>query len=233
MKHMQKHELKAEKRDVLGRKVKHLRKEGVIPANIFGKKVKSLAIKVSSDDFKKVYKDAGETGLVEITLGGKDIRPVLIHNVQVGPVEDGILHVDFLQVDLKEKVTAEVPVEAVGESPAEKQGLGTVVTQINEVEVEALPSDLPEKFEVDLSLLTEVDQAIYVKDIKVDTKKVMILDNPEDIIVKVEPLQKVEEIAPEPAPTEVPGEGETGAPAVEGETVEEKTSEGVDAPKGE
>lgn len=229
---MNKHTLKAEKRDVLGRKVRHLRKEGFIPSNIFGKKIKSLSIKISLDDFKKVYKEAGETGVVEIDIDGKDKRPVLINNIQIGPSSNEVLHVDFFQVDLKEKVTAKVPVELIGESPAEKQSLGTVVTQIDEVEVEALPTDLPEKFEIDLTILTEVDQAIYLKDIKVDESKVKILDNPEDIIVKVEPLQKVEEVAaPTPEETVVEGEGSTTATA-EG-AAGEVTTEDANAPKEE
>jgi large subunit ribosomal protein L25 len=224
---MEKHILKAEKRDTLGRKVKHLRSEGFIPANIFGKKVKSLSVKVSLEKFKEVYKEAGETGVVELDLDGKEKRPVLIHNVQVGPLNGNILHIDFLQVDLKEKVTAEVPVELIGESPAEKQGLGTVVTQVNEIEVEALPQDLPEKFEVDLSVLTEVDQSIFIKDIKVDAAKVTILDNLDDIVVKVEPLQKVEEITP--VTTEVPAEGEAAVPEAGAPT--ETGTESTEAPK--
>lgn len=211
---MQKNTLKAEKRKVLGRKVKKLRREGVLPANIYGKKVKSLAIKFPSADFEKVYKTVGETGIVEIAIG-KQKRPVLISNVQLDPVTDKPLHVDFHQVDLKEKTTADVPVELIGESPAEKQGLGTVVQYIDEIEVEALPEDLPDKFEIDLSRLTEVDQAVQVKDLAVDIKKVKILAETEQIIVKVEPPRKEEEVAPPPPEEEVPEEAEKEAPPEE------------------
>lgn len=204
---MQKNTLKAEKRKVLGRKVKKLRREGALPANIYGKKVKSLAIKLPSTDFEKVYQTAGETGIVEIILG-KQKRPVLISNVQLDPVTDKPLHVDFHQVDLKEKTTADVPIELIGESPAEKQGLGTAVQHLDEIEVEALPKDLPDKFEVDLSKLREVDQAVQVKDLAVDTKKVKVLAETEQIIVKVEPPRKEEEVAPPPPEEEVPEEAE-------------------------
>lgn len=191
--------LKAKPREIFGRKVKRLRHEGLLPANIYGKKVKSQAIQVSLSDFNKVYKKAGETVIVKISLGTKK-KPVLIHNVQFDPVTDIPLHADFFQVNLKEKVTAQVPIEAIGKAPAEKEGKGTAVMQLDEVEVEALPSDLPEKFEVDLTRLSEVDEAIYVKDIKVNKKKVELKSAPEQIIVRIEPLRK-EEAEPAPADT--------------------------------
>lgn len=217
--------LKAESRKVTGRKVKNLRKEGILPGNVYGKKVKSESLQVNLKDFEKVYKEVGETGLIRLEIEKeKEPRPVLIHSVQMHPVTDESIHVDFLQVDLKEKVTAEVPVELIGESPAEKQGLGTVVLMFNEIEVEALPADLPEKFEVDKATLTEVDQTILVKDLKVDKNKVEIKAGGDEIVVKVEPPQKEEVVAPP-----VPAEGETPAVPVEGEKpVEEapKTEEG-------
>src|SRR4030066_1223094 len=156
--------LKAGKRKILGRKVKGLRKSGIIPANIFGKEVKSEAIELMLTDFEKVFSQTGETGLIELIVDNKK-NPVLVHNVQKDPVSDSFLHVDFMKVDLKKKVSAEVPVELINESPAEKQGLGTVVQYVDEVEVEALPTNLPEKFEIDLTKLNQVDEAIYIKDL--------------------------------------------------------------------
>lgn len=221
---MDKHALKAQKRDLTGRKVKNLRNEGFLPANVFGKKVKSLSVQVSTKDFVEVYKKAGETGIVSLEVEKeKEARPVLIYNMQVHPVTDSPLHVDFLQVDLKVKVTAHVPVELVGESPAEKQALGTVVQQIQEIEVEALPADLPEKFEIDKAELIEVDQLVKVADLKVDRSKVEIKTDAESIVVKVEPPQKEEVVE---APT-APVEGES-APVAEGG---EQTA--TEAPKAE
>ena len=220
---MQKNILKAEKRKLLGRKVNRLRREGFLPANIYGKKIKSLAIKLSLADFEKVYKAIGETGVVEIVIG-KQKRPVLISNVQLDPVTDKPLHVDFHQIDLKEKTTAAVPVELIGESPAEKQGLGTVVQYLDEIEVEALPKDLPDKFEIDLSKLAKVDQAVQIKDLVVDTKKVKILAEKGQLVVKVEPPRKEEEEVAPPAPEEeVTEEAEKeAAPEETTEKVEEK-----------
>ncbi len=213
---MKKYKLSAEKRTVLGRKVKKIRKEGSLPANIYGKKVKSQAVVVKEKEFAKVFKEAGETSIIELMLG-KVKKPVLIHNVQTDPVSDMPLHVDFHQVDLKEKVMANVPVEVLGEAPAEKQGLGTMVQYIDEIDVEALPAELPEKFEVDISGLEEVNAAIFVKDLKYDKKKIEIKLDDEEVVVKIEPLRKEEEVAP-PAEEEVVGEEEEK----EGEEVEEE-----------
>ena len=203
-----------------------------MPGNISGKKIKSEAVQVALKDFERVYKQVGETGLLTLQIG-KDEKPVLIHNLQLNPVSEDPVHVDFLQVDLKEKVEAGVPVELTGEAPAEKQAIGTVVQYINEIKVEALPMDLPEKFVVDTSELAEVDQSILVKDLKVDRTKVDIKAGAEEIVVKVEPPQKEEVVAPPPpAEGEVPAEGpvavEGGVPA-EGEL----PTEGAPAPKEE
>jgi len=228
---MDKQILKAEERKVTGRKVKVLRKEGILPGNVYGKKVKSISLQIPLKDFEKAYKEVGETGLLTL-LVGKEEKPVLVHNVQLNPKTDEMLHVDFLQVDLKEKIEAEVPVEITGEAPAEKQGIGTVVQYINEIKVEALPADLPEKFTIDVSEMAEVDQAIKVSDLKVDKAKVEVKSDPEEIVVKVEPPQKEEVVeAPAPAEGEVPAEGEAVAPEGEqpaeaGETPSQEENSG-------
>ena len=225
---MSKTVLKAEKRSVEGRKVKVLRNRGILPGNVFGKKVKSLAVQVDLKDFQKTYKEVGETGLLTLSIG-TDERPVLIHNLQLHPISDEPVHIDFLQVDLKVKVEADIPVELSGESPAEKQGVGTVVQYVNEVKVEALPADLPEKFEVDTSVLAEVDQAIMVKDLSYDKAKVEVKTSPDEIVAKVEPPQKEEVVEAPVAPTEgeVPAEG-----AVEAGTGEQPVA-GAPEPKEE
>ena len=205
---MEKIVLKAKTRKDIGRKVKLLRKAGILPANIYGKKIKSESIQIDLKEFLNIYKEVGDTKLFYINE-----RPVLVANIQKDPVSDSLLHVDFHQVDLKEKVEAKVPVELIGESPAEKQSIGTVVQYLNEIEVEALPTDLPEKFEIDISTLSEVDQMVHVKDLRYDKSKIEFKTDLEEILVKVEPPQKEEVVAP--APAEVPAEGET--PVAEGE----------------
>ncbi|MCH7730355.1 50S ribosomal protein L25 [Patescibacteria group bacterium] len=231
---MDKQTLKAQKRKIFGRKVKRLRADGILPANIYGKKVKSEAIKVSLSDFVKTFEKAGETGLVELVLNGDSKKAskktVLIHNVQVDPVTDTPIHADFLQVNLKEKVTAAVPIEVIGESPAEKAGKGTVIQQIDEVEIEALPGDLPEKFIVDISSLAEVDQSVVIKDLSFDAKKIEVKEDLEQIVVKVEPVRKEEEEVVAPAEevegVETEAEAETEEKPPSGEGKEEKVAAG-------
>jgi large subunit ribosomal protein L25 len=206
------HTLQAEPRKVVGRKVKQLRRDGVMPANIYGKKIKSLSVQVNLSEFQKTFGQVGETGLVALKVDGVD-HPVLIHNVQLNSVSDLPVHADFLEVDLKEKVTATVPIEFTGESPIEKSQEGIVVPQTREVEVEALPTDLPENITVDVSELTAVGQAIKIADLKVDKTKIEIKGDPEQIVVVIEEPAKVEE------PVVVaPVEGEEGAVVAEGET---------------
>jgi large subunit ribosomal protein L25 len=134
--------------------------------------------------------------------------------------------VDFLKIDLTKKVVADVPLEISGEAPAEKQGLGTLVQYIDDIKVEALPGDLPEKIMVDVSNLTEVDQSIMIKDLPYDKSKVEVKDNPEEVVVKIE-VQKEEPVeipvvAEEVAEEEVPVEGEASAG---GETPTEESKE--------
>ncbi len=217
--------LKAEKRKVTGRKVKTLRKSGILPGNVYGKKIKSQEVQVDLKEFKKIFSEAGETGLVELTLGDEKL-PVLIHDLQTDSISDEPIHVDFLQVDLKQKVTATVAVELEGESPAEKSDIGTAMLQLNEIEVEALPADLPEKFIVDATKLEEVDQAVKVADLVYDREKVEIKIDPEAIVAKVVPPQKEEEVPVAP----VPVEGEEAAPAEGTETPTEGAEPKEEAP---
>lgn len=202
--------LQAEKRTTTGRKVKKLRQEGLLPANIYGKKVKSLAVQVDLKSFSPIYKETGETGLVELKVKGETkARPVLIHNVQLNPVDDQPIHADFYQVDLKEKVTTEVPIELIGESPAVKEKIGILIQPLTEVEIEALPAELPDKFEVNIGELKKVGDTVTVDGLKVP-KGVKVLTDVKQILAKIEPPAE-EEAAPPPveaAPTEAAAEEE-------------------------
>lgn len=180
------HTLTATSRTVTGRKVKRLRQEKKIPATVYGKGVKSISITLSRDDFEQVYAKAGETGLVELAVGSEK-RPVLIHTVQRHPVSDALLHIEFHQVDLKEKVHAKIPIELIGESPAVIQRLGVLLTVLDTIEVEALPADLPEKITVDTSMLTEVNQELNVNDLTIPSR-VTVLTDSGLTVVKVGPL---------------------------------------------
>lgn len=198
---MNKLTLKLEKREVRGKKVERLRKQGIVPATLYGLGTPSDTVSVSYDELRRVFLEAGETGLVEVELDGVK-TPVLISSVSTSPVTGEIIHADFRRVNLKVKVKANVPVELTGESPAEKSGLGTVVLMVSELEVEALPGDLPESFLVDISVLLEADQVLTVADLKIDSKKIEILSDHETIIAKVEPPQEEVAIESEAAPVE-------------------------------
>ena len=208
-------QLAVEKRQVTGRKVKKLRTQGILPANIYGRGIKSLAVSLPLKDFAPVYEQAGETGLVEIKVKGETkVRPTLIHNLQLDPVSDRPLHADFFQVNLKEKVASSIPVELVGEAPAVAQNVGVLIQPLTAIEVEALPTDLPDKFEVDISGLKQINDAIAVADLKVPTGvKIMVAS--QEILAKIDPFAKEEEPAA-PAAEEaeaVPEEGQEAPPA--------------------
>jgi large subunit ribosomal protein L25 len=220
--------LLVEKRKLNGSKVKLLRKQAILPANIYGRKVKSLAVQVDLKAFLPILKETGETGLVELKVKGEDkIRPVLIHNVQYHAVNDEPLHADFYQVDLKEKVTTKIPVELVSESPAVKNKIGILIQPLNEIEVEALPTDLPEKIEVNISSLEKINDAVLLKEVKLDTG-VKVLSDVNQILVKIDPPAKEEEVAP--VEEEVKEGEEEKEEGKEGEEVAEEEKE---APRSE
>lgn len=180
---MKKYTLQGQKRELVGRKVKNLRAKGIVPATVYGKKIASESIAINASEFLKMYALAGETGLVELSVGSK-VSPVLVHTVQKHAVTSELLHVEFYQVDLKEKVHTKVPVVLVGDSVAVAEKKGVLLTISTEVEVEALPAELPEKIEVDVTGLAEVDQELKVSDLKV-SGGVTILTEPDVIVVKV------------------------------------------------
>jgi len=221
---MTKLKLKAEKRKIFGRKVKKLRAEGFLPANIYGKKLKSQAVKVDLKEFLNVYQQTGETGIVELALlKEKKTRPVLVHNLQKDPVTDMPLPAAFHQIDLKEKVQVNIPIELTGEAPAVTKG-GVLIQLMDEIEVEALPANLPEKFEIDIGKLEEIGQSISVKELKVEKAKVKLLvDNEEELVVKVEEPKKEEE--EEKPAEEVPAEGEAKEAKLEEKEEEGKEKE--------
>lgn len=210
---MDKITLNAQKRTVVGRKVRKLRKDGLVPGNLFGKKVKSQAVQVTEKEFSPIFSKVGETGLVELTLE-KAVHPVLIHNVAHHPVTGLPLHVDFFQVDLKEKVQTRVPLSFVGESPAVKDKLGVLLNILSEVEIEALPADLPEKLEIDINGLAKVGDTLKVADLKV-SDKIKILSDTSLEVIKVAPLvsKEAEQLAKEEAEAKAAAAAEAAAAA--------------------
>lgn len=219
--------LKAQQRRIFGRKVRQLRSTGKIPANVFGPKTKSKAVTLDKKELLSLFKEAGETSLVSLTIEGeKTPRSVLITNMHLDPVSNELLHVDLHQVDLMKKTTANIPVETKGEAPAVEQG-GILVVLLNEIEVEALPADLPEKFELDLTTLNQIGDSILTKDLPVDSSKVEVKVNPEEPIVTI---QAAKEEEPEPV---VEAEAEDGEEAEEGQETEGAKEGEEDAKEGD
>jgi large subunit ribosomal protein L25 len=213
--------LTAEKRKITGKQVKKLRREGILPANVYGKDIKSQSLQLPQAEFDKVFEEAGETGVIDLSIGS-DTIPVLIHNIHKD-YRSQVIHADFFKVNLKEKVSTTVPIEIVGEAKAVTDQIGLLMEITKEVEVEALPTELPEKIEVNVEKLANIDDQITVADL-VKPAGVEILTDPNLTVVKIGELvskeaqeQAAEEAAAaEAASTE--GEAEAGTePGTEGE----------------
>lgn len=226
---MDKHTLSVQLRTVTGRGVKQLRAQGIVPANIFGRDLTSQSIQLNSKEFSKLFKKVGESALYYLQIEGeKEEHPVLVKEVMIHPVSGSLLHISFHQVDLKQKVTTKVPVELVGESQAQKDGLGVLVQQLDTIEIEALPTDIPEKIQLDIAGLTEVGSALHVSDISVNTSKVTVLTEPDALVVQISALAKEEvadvpAVAPEGAEEGATAGAEGEAPATEESKSEEKS----------
>lgn len=206
----QKIKFQTQRRDLAGKKVGQLRRQGLIPGNINGDLEKTISVVVDQRKFEQLYEEVGDTGLFYVTVGEeKTERPVLITDVQLDPISATPLHVVFRQVDLTEKITAEVPVELIGEVEIKD---AIVATLHDVVEVEALPQDLPEKFEIDISKFTQIGDMVAYKDLEFDRSKVSLTIDEEQLDEPVVMVQEVkEEVEPEPAAETV--EGAEGAPA--------------------
>lgn len=230
--------LKAEEREVLGKKVKKLRKQGLVPGHVFGNKVETEHVSVDMKDFMKVYNEAGETGLIDLKIGAEKVRPVLIREVQEHPVTGEALNIDFYQVNLKQKVVVPVPLVLEGEEiESVKMGETVVLQTLSEVQVEALPTDLVESIIVDTNSLKQVDDAITVGELKYDKEKLTILAEDEEVVVKLAPAvteemkQLMEEQEAEAAAAQEAAEAEAAEEAGEQET--EEGEEGADGEGGE
>jgi len=189
------------------KKAKELRKEWLIPGIIYGKHLKApIAVACKRNDLIKKYKEAGYS--TPLTLTGDNLdQLVLIQDIQVDPVSDILLHIDFLAVNKDEKVTTEIPIKITGESPVEKLGEWKVQLVKDFVEVEAFPQDLPHDIIIDISVIQTMNDVIFVKDLKV-SDKVKVLDDAEQVIVTV--LTMTEEVEEAPVATaETTAEGAT------------------------
>lgn len=186
-------ELAVQTRENLGKKMNALRKSGLIPAEFYGHGMKNEHLAVKADEFRKVFKEVGESAIVNLSLEGKKI-PALIYEVKEDPILGEITHIDFYGVRMDEKITAKVPVVYQGEAPAVKERGGVLNETVHEVEVSALPGNLPRSFEIDITSLKEIGDSLYVKDLKVPKDVEILLDGELPLIGIAAP--RVEEVAP-------------------------------------
>jgi large subunit ribosomal protein L25 len=186
--------IKAEKRD-LDIKLEDLRKSGKIPAVFYGAGKATVSISIPITEFKKVWREAGESSAVKVSTPSGDVD-VLIHEVQVDPVTSEPIHVDFLAIDMKKKIIVNVPLVFEGIANAVKNGIGNLVKVLHEVEVEALPADLPHSLIVDISKLETLDDNITVADIKLPNKIVVITNGADVVASIVAQVEEKEEVAP-------------------------------------
>ena len=214
-------QLKIESRNVFGKKLKSNRAEGKLPAVLYGKGIETTPLFVSLKDFKKIWKNAGESTIINLEEdGGKKPVSVLIHEVSVDPMKDEPLHADFYKVEMNKPIKAMIQLVFEGVSPAVK-GLGAVLVKImREVEIEALPKNLPHEIKVDISKLAELGNQIAVGDLEVGDG-VKIISKKEEIVAIAEaPKEEKEEEAPITiADIEVEKKGKKPA---EGEVAEEE-----------
>lgn len=215
-----------------------LRKQGMIPAVVYGHNKKTEHLAVGLADFSKAFKKAGESTLVDLVVDGQN-KNVIIHNRQKHYLTGKFIHVDFYEVSMTEKLKARVALEFIGVPKAVKELGGILVTVLNEIEVECLPADLPHNIEVDIAGLNTFEDVIHVRDLKV-SDKVAVLTLADEVVVKVSPPRDIEkELEPVvediskvegAAETPKPGEGEEGTEEIKGEkgAKAEKTEKGAE-----
>ena len=190
---MDKVKLAAKLRDVFGRKTKTGRKEGLVPAVVYGRKVTPKSLWFKAIDFTRLLKKSGENTMIELSIDEKDKRNVIIYEIQRDPVSGGFRHVDFFQVRMDEEIEKEVELVYFGEAPAVKELGGVLVKNMDEILVKCLPADLPSEIKVDVSSLKTFEDHVCIKDLNISDKVKVEID-PETVIALVSPPRSEEEL---------------------------------------
>jgi large subunit ribosomal protein L25 len=215
--------IEASKREVLGKKTRFMRRQGITPTHLFGHGIKSIPLQCDTAELQRIIARAGMTRLITLEVEGyKEPRSVFIREIQREPVGGGLLHVDFYQVKRTEKIRAEVPLVLIGEAPAMKEKGRTLTHSLTNLSVESLPDKLPPQIEIDLSPLVEVEDAIFVRDL-VLSPDVTVITDPDQMVVRVSEAKVVEEVVAEAVPAE----------EVAAEAEAEEAKEAGEKPEGE
>lgn len=185
--------LEASRRERIGKRVKQVRRQGQLPAILYGTGIEPVPIQLDDRETAKVMAGISGSTLIDLNLEG-DTHKVLVRDVQRDPIRRNMLHVDFLKVAMDVLIRTEVPIELTGTAPAVKEQGGILVPGVNVIEVEALPGDLPDRLTVDLSVLLEIDDAITVGDLPIGSG-VRILTDVEEIVAHV--IYQAEEVEEE------------------------------------
>jgi len=202
---MEQIELEVATREVLGKKVRFLRRQGITPVHLFGHGIESEALQCDTTQLQRVLAQAGRTKLIDLKLDkAKKPRKIVIREIQRNPQTGELLHIDFYQVRMAEKIKVEVPIVLLGEAPALKLKENMLVQDLTSLTIESLPDEIPASVELDLSSLTEVEQLIRVKEI-ILSEGVTVLTDPEHTVVKISsrPVEKIEEVVEEVVEEEV------------------------------
>jgi large subunit ribosomal protein L25 len=190
-------ELKADKRDTTGKATRRLRREGKLPAVVYGQRA-ATSVEMETLDFERVYARSGKTQLIDLIVDSGRPSKVLVKEVQISPRYNTLLHVDFHQVSLRERLQVEVPVSVTGEAEPVRAGEADVLQVLHSVRVECVPTKIPEVVEVDISGLAEVDDAVRLSDLQLP-EGVSVVGDPDEVIVKIAARRVAAEVEEAPA----------------------------------
>lgn len=195
-------------RSIQKKKVRALRRQGIIPCVIYGKGFETTSAQVTVKDFELVYKKTHGTNIIEASLDNKKLN-VLIHDIQRDNLSQNILHVDFLKVDLKRDVTVEIPLAFVGESPAEKEGRGKIGHEATSISIKCSPTDIPSEIEVDVSSLIDKHDVIHASNLKLPEGSTLAHGVSEDKVIATLVPAKIAEVETAVEGEEAPEAAET------------------------
>ncbi len=225
-------QLSVDPRTITGKKVSALRRDGILPAHLYGREMESLSLQASTQAITHLLRTAGGNTIIDLQINGEsEPRSVVLRGVQRDPVNSALLHIDFFQISLTEKLRSEVPLVLTGEAPAVTVYGGVLLQNLDRVVVEALPGDIPQNIEVDVSRLEEIESAVFLRELDIPAN-VEVLGDLDQVVAKVAPPRLAQEIEAEEAAAAAEAEAlalEEGEEPAEGEEV----AEGEEAPEGE
>jgi large subunit ribosomal protein L25 len=213
---MEQIELQATKRDILGKKVRFLRRQGITPVHVFGHGIESLSLQCDTANLQRVIAQTGQTRIINLNIDGeKTPRTVMVRETQQNILKGDLLHVDFYQVKMTEVIDVDVPIVLVGEAPALRNKENMLSQELNELSIQCLPANIPNSIEIDVTSLAEPEEAIRVSDI-VPGEGVTILNDPEVMVARITVQREIVEEVPEVVEVaEEVAEAEEEAPTAE------------------